>query len=266
MRYNELTIFSDLDGTLFESGSFEVPEKNRLAVRSFIADGGRFAIATGRTPDWTRPIVEQLGVNFPCVLYNGGVVYDFADESFIVKEFLPDAAREYVGEIAHAAPWVGIVPISENFNVDDEVLMVQHIRDGKPVYKTDWQANREPWFKVLFGVTPGRGDELIELVRGFDMPGIRILQTNDCLIEMLPAGASKGSAIEKIYGLLGLEREKTVAIGDFYNDYEMIRAAGIGVCVLGAPPELINASKYVTCPCGDGAVADLIERLKRDYP
>ena len=269
MRYNELTIFTDLDGTLLVPDTFEITDKNLSAIRSFLADGGRFAVATGRPLKWVYPIAQRIGVNFPCILCNGGEIFDFEKGVHISKKYLPEAAYGYARQIADAMPWAGVVPICDepHFDLKHEDRMVDYINKGKPPYQTpNWRENREPWFKVLFGVPPTRAEELLAFARKAHLPGVRIVTTIDYLVEMIPEGVSKGSVIEDMYATLGLAREKTVAIGDYYNDLEMIHAAGIGACVQGSPDELVAASKYVTCRSEDGAVADLIERLKMDYP
>jgi len=267
MRYSELTIFTDIDGTLVEPETFDISKRNLDAIRGFIADGGRFAIATGRAEKWAYPLAEKIGVNFPCVLYNGGVIFDFQKNRRISEEYLPHSAYEYTQRLADAMPWAGIVPVSGNFDPEDEVRLVKSIFSGTAPHRTPgWRENREPWFKALFGVPPQRNDEFIAFTQTIHMPDVRIITSIDYFVEMLPAGISKGSALGKMYDTLGLEREKTAAIGDYYNDLEMIQSAGIGACVEGAPKELISASKYITYPCKDGAIADLIEWLKREYP
>ena len=270
MRYNELTIFTDIDGTLLIPGIYKIPKRNLAAIESFLADGGRFAIATGRTYEWTYEIAGQVGVNFPCVLYNGGVIFDFEKERSISQEYLPQTAYEYVKTIAAAMPWIEIVPVSDGpiFDAQDEMCMLKHMRsgDGSPYRVKNWHENRMPWFKVLLCVPPVRKAELLDFISKMELSDVHTTMSSEYVVELLPGKTSKGSALEKMYAALGLRREKTVAIGDFYNDFEMIKAAGIGACVEGSPDELVAASKYITCPCEDGAVADLIEKLKRDYP
>ena len=56
MDYNKIVLFSDLDGTLFDS-STAVPEINRQAIQHFTQQGGIFCVSTGSTtprPIWKR--------------------------------------------------------------------------------------------------------------------------------------------------------------------------------------------------------------------
>ena len=54
------------------------------------------------------------------------------------------------------------------------------------------------------------------------------------LFEILPKGVNKGSVLPKLTAHLGLDMKNTVAIGDYYNDIPMIRAARYGVAVANA--------------------------------
>ena len=65
----------------------------------------------------------------------------------------------------------------------------------------------------------------------------------------------------KLAELLGVEKEKTAAIGDYYNDWEMLKAVGFPACCGQAPDDMKAMSKLVTCHCNYGAVADLIEHI-----
>jgi len=62
-------------------------------------------------------------------------------------------------------------------------------------------------------------------------------------------------------GLSGIEKENTAAIGDYFNDYEMLRQVGLPACCGQAPKGMKDIAKLVTCHCNDGAVADLIEYI-----
>jgi hydroxymethylpyrimidine pyrophosphatase-like HAD family hydrolase len=83
------------------------------------------------------------------------------------------------------------------------------------------------------------------------------------LIEMLPEHSSKGEALAKLVELGQVERENIVAIGDFYNDLDMIQYAGIGVAVANAPDDIKAQADLVVGHCRDGAVADVIEYIEK---
>lgn len=69
----------------------------------------------------------------------------------------------------------------------------------------------------------------------------------------------------KLSQLLGIDKEKTAAIGDYYNDIEMLKTAAHPVCCGQAPKDIKELSEYVACKCTDGAVADFINYIVKKY-
>ena len=57
-RYEGILLCSDLDGTLYTSGTKQISPENLEAVKYFIANGGQFTFASGRPPEYFGPLVE----------------------------------------------------------------------------------------------------------------------------------------------------------------------------------------------------------------
>lgn len=81
-------LYSDLDGTLIRDGA--VSAANRKAIDTFLAAGGSFSIATGRSEETARLYAETLPLTAPAILYNGAAVYDYGREQLSAQS---DAAR-----------------------------------------------------------------------------------------------------------------------------------------------------------------------------
>ena len=75
-KFDGILLLSDMDGTLL-NGSSTVSPENLSALRYFMAEGGRFSVATGRSKPGMEHFLESLPINAPAVIYNGAVVYDF---------------------------------------------------------------------------------------------------------------------------------------------------------------------------------------------
>ncbi|MEI8201182.1 MAG: HAD hydrolase family protein [Eubacteriales bacterium] len=69
-------LLSDLDGTLLDSSS-KVSVENQQAIKTFIAQGGHFGIATGRSQLNAVAFLDHVEINTPSILYNGCALYDF---------------------------------------------------------------------------------------------------------------------------------------------------------------------------------------------
>ena len=83
--------------------------------------------------------------------------------------------------------------------------------------------------------------------------------------EMLPEDAHKGTGIQRLAQVCGYSLEQVAAIGDYYNDMEMLRTAGITAAPSNAPEEIRKMAGFVAGPCDEGAVADFIEKLEAQY-
>ena len=83
------------------------------------------------------------------------------------------------------------------------------------------------------------------------------------LYEILPRGISKGTALERLCPLIGVDMHRSLAIGDYDNDVGMLRAAGVGVAVANASPAAKAAADLVTVHHEDHAIAAVIDALDR---
>jgi hydroxymethylpyrimidine pyrophosphatase-like HAD family hydrolase len=83
------------------------------------------------------------------------------------------------------------------------------------------------------------------------------------MVDLIPDGISKGAMIEKLIADGSLKRETLVCAGDYYNDAEMIKSAGIGVCPANSPDDIKALADLVLCNPEDGLIAAIIEHLEK---
>ena len=79
----------------------------------------------------------------------------------------------------------------------------------------------------------------------------------------MPKGASKGQALGKLAEILGINLNRTIAVGDDNNDISMLKAAGIGSAVENAVEEVKAVADYITVSNNHHAIADIIGKLDR---
>ena len=81
----------------------------------------------------------------------------------------------------------------------------------------------------------------------------------------MPKGVSKTTGMLELCDLYGIDRADTIMIGDYFNDIDLIKAAGTGVAVANAPLEVQMAADHVTsCRCCDGAVGEYLYAMLKE--
>lgn len=269
MNLSDILFAADCDGTLLQDDKTVAPE-DLAAIRDFRAAGGNFVMATGRSIPTGAYLFRQLDLDLPCVLYNGSMLYDSRAEKILWMTEIPKAARFLVP--AALDRFAGIVG-SEILTpqglqvVAMNDLVHAHLNGLKPVphTQTTWEALGDAhWLKVMFAMPEERMPEFSAFLRSFPAEGVRFVRSERLFFEILPADASKGSALKRLCALKGLDLSRAVAMGDCDNDLEMLRAARVGAAVENAFPELKAAADLVTVSNGDHAVSAVLRELMQD--
>lgn len=263
--FENYLLVSDMDGTLL-TGEFSIPERNIRAVRRYMEKGGLFAVATGRLMRSAARRLAEIPPNAPCILANGSIIAHLQDDRILWADAMPpeivpllsDVMREFpdVGTEIYRGREVYILNATPGTDQDDGVENSRYRKMPLgEVPQGDWQ-------KALFAGTPERLRQVQAFVERRKYAGLRFVFSGPLYYEVLSADVSKGSALKKLAELLHIPMEHTIAIGDYYNDTELVAAAGFGAAVEGSPLELREHARLITGPCAGGAVADLIEHLE----
>ena len=266
-KFEGILICTDLDGTLLNSGK-EISAGNRAAIEYFKAEGGLFTFVTGRMPSTSVYIYETIQPNAPFGCINGGGLYDYRRQEFLWAAELPREALELVDSVDRELPGIGIQVNTTQaiyFNKYNPAMVRFREVTGLPDIRCHYREVQEPLAKVVFG----EDDEetlfaLMRLLHEHPKAGrFDFIRSERNLYEILPKGISKGTAVQKLTELLGLDPAKTIAIGDYDNDVAMIRTAGLGCAVANASAAAKEAADYITVSNDEDAIAVLIEALDR---
>lgn len=259
-----LLLVSDLDGTLINR-DFVMPERNKFAVERFVRLGGRFTFATGRTQLSALRFERQLSVNAPAILYNGAVLYDFAAGRFISKTCLPQSSMTIVRRVLAEMPDVGVELFAHDdfYIVNETPFTENHIDSTIKGTVTGLENAPDEIIKVLFAAPPDRLKQVEDFVNSIKGKDIRGLYSHSYFYEILRSDCSKGSALHQLAEILKIDHENVMAIGDYYNDLELLQSAGHAAMPAEAPDELKKLADITVCRCEDGAVADFIEYIEK---
>jgi Cof subfamily protein (haloacid dehalogenase superfamily) len=251
----------DIDGTLLDSHG-RVPDANISAIAEAVTAGVEVALVTGRSFTFARPVADALPDRLTFIVSNGAVVKR-KDGETLQRRMLPR-------EVAH-----GVLTGTRAFR-HVAGLMFDRALEGQIVTETmDWdQPNRRGYFErnrgriatvpaleealtedpiqVMFNgsVAPMRG--LLEVLRGlpgaaeFEVALTEYVQRDFSLLDVLARGCSKGAALAEWAAHRGLTRDQVMAVGDNFNDLEMLEFAGLPVVMGNAVPDLKTRGWTVT--------------------
>lgn len=263
---------SDIDGTLLENG--RVNPANLEKIKYFISEGGKFSLASGRTIGGIGLVMPMFGdIDIaPCVLGNGSTIYDFRKKRMLAEKTLVSGSEKAAAEVMEAMPQIGIeVHAGEKIFVIRNTAEVQDHIDYEAL-KTEKvtleYASQFKWNKVnFFATTLQEREELKKItakfigVSDFVDTGAFINNRVRYYHEQVPPGVSKAESLVYLCSELRIKKDGFFAIGDYYNDLEMIKRADIGAVTAEAPDDVKAYADFIACGVADGAVADFIDYL-----
>lgn len=260
-KFDGILICTDLDGTLLRNDK-TISQENHEAIEYFKREGGYFTFITGRMYFTARRLYDMVKPNAPIGCINGGGIYDYEREKYLWSITLPRNANELVDAVYHAVPSAGIQMNGLDkiyFCRDNQAMRDFRRRTGAPYEEGDHMSLDVPVGKVVFGDEVENIQKIAEVLsnhpRSAEFDYIRSERT---LYEILPKGSSKGNLLLKLAEILGIDRSKTVAVGDYNNDVSMIRMAGVGIAVANAVDEAKAVADIVTVSNEEHAIAKVI--------
>ncbi|PWM47545.1 MAG: hypothetical protein DBX47_00480 [Clostridiales bacterium] len=269
-KFSGLLMVSDLDRTLFgESETQFILPQNNKAIEYFMANGGYFTFATGRGFVAAGKLTKDVPKNAPAILFNGQMIYDFEkNEKVFSDDISTENIKVFLGKMCEKFSNVPKVVFYQNkmFSVNDDIAtdnMKNRINmEGE---RRDFREVPLPWIKILLASDERTVNEMMDYAKTLDLTGLQCVCSTPVLMETMKAGVSKATGLKKLAEILGIDMKNTIAIGDYYNDEAMLRAAGHTFVPENAAEDLKPLAEKVVCHHRDGAIADVIEYLDNHF-
>lgn len=269
--FSDWLVVSDIDGTL-NNKLRQLPKRNFKAINRFVLEcGGHFTLASGRNVQSLRKHFEKLPISgTPAVVLNGAGLYDYSKEKMVRFSPINPSAIEIVKKVFERFPSVEIEILTDKtiYTLNSKIFCPVMVRADK-LNHTDFkrfsQLPQENWGKVIFLGMP----TLITEIRKFTdaIPGKKanFMSSSISSFEMLEEGVHKGVGAMEIADMYGIPHKHTAAIGDYFNDYDMLKTVYLSACCGQAPQGLKDVAKYHACHCNRGAVGDLLDYIMDKY-
>ncbi len=265
-NYSNYLIISDLDGTLINSQHF-ISQENLDAISFFIKNGGSFAIATGRSKDNIRPYIENLTLNGPCILYNGGGIYNFQEERFLATELMDKSVVEqYIIYCMknHKNMVVEIFTPDMLYIITPDHIPEPYVEREKQVYlrTTLDKVMKMDWIKVLMYDSPESLQKAQSMLKNYNLfDKVDSFFSQVFYFELIKKGVSKGAALERLKKSNQYSYKTIIAVGDYDNDVEMISLADVGIAVGNARECVKAVADIVTVSNDENALQDIIYNI-----
>lgn len=260
-------IVSDLDGTLLNS-AHEVSPRTEAAIRAAQAQGVAFTVATGKTFPSTTALIEQFDIRLPVICGNGTSIHDPAGHVIHEDPIPLDLAIEAVRFAAEhgMTPVVyieaGLVAPGWDANIEELVEHHEPAPEIAPDLVAALRNSHQPHKIILMNQDLARVAIFQQALEDRFAGRGQVLRSGlASVIELLPCGVSKATALRLILDQSGYSAEETISFGDNCNDLAMLQMAAIGVAMRNSPADVRDGADYVTASNDEDGVALALERF-----
>ena len=266
----------DLDGTLLKnSATGEIHKKDKSAIKKLIEAGHTVSLVTGRPWRSTQKAYEELGLNTIVGNYNGAQIHNPSDYSFV-----PLTSYMNLNDVMYILGDKKIKKTMTNLAIEGPgwVMLEKRDKDLERVFGFKDAAKLK--IGINFHKLPLKPTGII-----FDTkPGVNILKLKDYLerrygdlvefsswskgegltpvFDMTNVGITKAKAVSLMARYYDIPLNRTVSIGDGYNDVPMFETTEISVSVANASDDIKARTTYSTTKSNkEGAIAEFVSKF-----
>lgn len=274
MPMNYRLVAIDFDGTLLTPES-RISEDTLQALCQVHEHGAVLMFCTGRTLHKAEEVTQGIPFEFLLALHNGAVIVRVPQKEVLVQHSLSSEQAEIalsflqnhefhptVYTLAGEEYRLYYEPFSVNEGTERFLRTKQSIL--YPCDDITISLDHGP-IHIVAADQPARIQSALAELQDH-LPQATLLASGGFyggeywFLEILSGNASKSQAIQTIADQHGIEREEVLAIGDNYNDLDMLTYAGLGIAMANAPEEIRARADAITESNGDDGVAKALNR------
>jgi len=266
----------DIDGTLLDSKA-QVSQANLDALGRAHEAGAEIVLVTGRRHRFALPVAESLGFDLWIISSNGAVTRSTKSESFH-RDLMPQATALKI--CRHMLEFRDNLVITFDREGPGAIVCENHERLYGVIQR--WMEKNAPYIEYVSPIEQALTADPIQAMFCGPVEMMRHAQQRllDCdfaneitvlrtqydyrdltIVDILNAGCSKGHALERWARHRGIDRTEVMAIGDNYNDVEMLTFAGHPVIMGNASDDLKQNGWTITLHNDESGVAAAIEQV-----
>lgn len=254
----------DLDDTLLNDER-QITPATKAALAAAVERGTVITLATGRMYASAAAIARELELNVPLITYQGALVKNALDGLVLYERNVPEDVALQIHDycLLHGLHLQGYVDDRLYVREENDKIAAYSDLSKIPYFVEPDFTNiiRRPQTKMLIVDEPAKLDEVAEHFRHLFGSDAHITKSKPNFLEIMHPEGTKGSALRFLAAYFGCSMEETIAVGDSWNDRDMVEAAGLGVAMANAVEPLKHAAKYITSSNNEDGVKQVIDRF-----
>ncbi|MDO4468028.1 MAG: Cof-type HAD-IIB family hydrolase [Bacillota bacterium] len=250
MKYKYL--FMDLDETSLID--HHVSKENQEAIKKAQEKGVHIIPCTGRDLSMIQEILEEIETrgkeNEFSICCNGAMVKENTGKVVFYKGIETNLVKEF---LSFAQQVTGVVFIFAQegihiFRPNDFEVQRKIKQNSNPIIHKDFEVDFSSWHVIKMMISesePLLQKQILESIPSKILDNCQITVSSGRYIEFNGKGVHKGNGIQALMEYLKDSIDTCIAIGDHFNDLEMIQMAGLGCAVANAIEENKAVADYV---------------------
>ena len=263
----------DIDGTLLKNNN-RLDRETKEAIQFAMDKGAAVTLVTERHFHSAAKVAKALKLKYPIVTHNGAFISSSIDQPFYTSKIqhevllqLVEFLETYQCQVRFSNEKMSVSNRSKQSNL----LAKMTIGVSEPLfYPVTYVSSLSAYLRehnddatdVKVTLYKKNKDEVIQSIQDF-FPSIQVKEEKDDVLILTRNGASKYNGLVRLAQHVGISLMDTVAVGDSYDDLEMIEKVGLGVAMRNAPEEVRRRADWVTRSNNMNGVAYMVKEVFR---
>ena len=277
MKTKYKLIAIDIDGTLTNTKG-KITERTKRTVHRAAQGGATVVIATGRRFSTAKPRIWPLELPAALLAVHNGAILKRLNGDLIFHQLL---SRGVAQQVVRVARELGLCPIIFEGTQDEANIRVEDYGDRIDGWQRGYLEENQQHLVRVADLTVDLPDDVIEVICVVPAQDVHeiaetfrsrldgrikpiLVMVNDgkrAFVGLSHAKVGKHQPLRYLAERMGIDRSEILAIGDNYNDLDMLRFAGTGVVMANAADGVKQMGFHTTASNDADGVAEALERF-----